>query len=210
MTAIAPVDSRVFPGLPPFGRGQRIGLYGGSFNPAHDGHRHVSLAALRLLGLDAVWWLVTPANPLKDGSELAPIGERARFAARVAAHPRIVVSCVEQAFGTTYTADFIRILRERAPGVRFVFIMGSDNLATFHRWERWREIADALPLAVFNRPKSLAAPLSAPAAQTLAPYRVDASDASLLPGMTPPAWVSLVGPRTAVSSTALRGRAAKS
>ena len=210
MTAIAPVESRVFPGLPPFGRGQRIGLYGGSFNPAHDGHRHVSVAALRLLGLDSVWWLVTPANPLKDGSELAPIEERAQFAARIAAHPRIAVSCAEQAFGTTYTADFIRILRQRAPDVHFVFLMGSDNLGTFHRWERWQEIAASLPLAVFNRPGSLAAPLSAPAAQALTPYRVDASDAPLLAGMTPPAWVYLVGPRTAASSTALRGRAGKS
>ena len=206
MTAIAPVESRVFPGLPPFGRGQRIGLYGGSFNPAHDGHRHVSVAALRLLGLDAVWWLVTPANPLKDGRELAPLDERARFAARAAAHPRIAVSCAEQAFGTTYTADFIRILRQRAPEVQFVFIMGSDNLATFHRWERWREIAGALPLAVFNRPGTLTAPLSAPAAQALAPYRVDASDVPLLAELSPPAWAYLVAPRTAASSTALRGR----
>ena len=210
MTAIAPVESRVFPGLPPFGRGQRIGLYGGSFNPAHDGHRHVSVAALRLLGLDAVWWLVTPANPLKDGRELAPIDERARFAARVAAHPRIAVSCAEQVFGTTYTADFIRILRRRAPDAHFVFLMGSDNLATFHRWERWREIAGALPLAVFNRPGSLAAPLSAPAAQALAPYRVDASDAAFLAELAPPAWAFLVAPRTAASSTALRCRAGKS
>ena len=210
MTAIAPVESRVFPGLPPFGRGQRIGLYGGSFNPAHDGHRHVSVAALRLLGLDAVWWLVTPANPLKDGRELAPIDERAQVAARVAAHPRIAVSCAEQAFGTTYTADFIRILRQRAPEAHFVFIMGSDNLATFHRWERWREIAASLPLAVFNRPKSLAAPLSAPAAQALASFRVDASDVPLLAELAPPAWAYLVAPRTAASSTALRGRARKS
>jgi nicotinate-nucleotide adenylyltransferase len=210
LTAIAPVESRVYRGLPPFGRGQRIGLYGGSFNPAHDGHRHVSVAALRLLGLDAVWWLVTPANPLKENRELAPIEERTRLAARIAAHPRIAVSRAEQAFGTTYTADFIRILGQRAPDAHFVFLMGGDNLATFHRWERWREIAASLPIAVFNRPGSLAAPLSAPAAQALAPYRVDASDAPFLAGMAPPAWAYLIAPRTAASSTALRGRARKS
>jgi nicotinate-nucleotide adenylyltransferase len=210
LTGIAPVESRVFPGLPPFGRGQRIGLYGGSFNPAHDGHRHVSVAALRLLGLDAVWWLVTPANPLKDGNELAPLAERAQFAARVAAHPRISVTCAEQALGTRFTADFVRILRQRAPDARFVFLMGSDNLATFHRWERWREIVQSVPLAVFNRPGSLASPLSAPAAQALARFRVDAGDAPYLAELAPPAWAFLVAPRTAVSSTALRRKGTKS
>jgi nicotinate-nucleotide adenylyltransferase len=204
------VESRVFAALPPFGRGQRIGLYGGSFNPAHDGHRHVSVAALRLLGLDAVWWLVTPANPLKDGRELAPLAERARFAARVAAHPRIAVSCAERAFGTRFTADFVRILRQRAPDVRFIFLMGSDNLATFHRWERWQEIVQSVPLAVFNRPGSLAAPLSAPAAQAIARSRVDASDAPFLAELAPPAWAFLVAPRTALSSTALRRKGTKS
>ncbi len=207
---MGPVQSRVFAALTPFGRGQRIGLYGGSFNPAHDGHRHVSVAALRLLGLDAVWWLVTPANPLKDGRELAPLAERARFAARVAAHPRIAVSCAERAFGTRFTADFVRILRQRAPDVRFIFLMGSDNLATFHRWERWQEIVQSVPLAVFNRPGSLAAPLSAPAAQAIARSRVDASDAPFLAELAPPAWAFLVAPRTALSSTALRRKGTKS
>jgi nicotinate-nucleotide adenylyltransferase len=209
-TGVAGARSRVFAALPPFGDGQRIGLYGGSFNPAHAGHRHVSLAALPLLGLDSVWWLVTPANPLKDKRGLAPIAERAAGAAAVAAHPRIAVSCAEQAFGTVYTADFIHILRQRAGTARFVWLMGGDNLASFHRWDRWRDIAASGPIAVFNRPGSLAAALSAPAARALAPYRVDPAAARDLADRNPPAWTYLVGPRTPASSTALRRRAGKS
>lgn len=204
--SVGSLESRAFPALPPYGRGQRIGLFGGSFNPAHQGHRQVSLTALRLLRLDAIWWLVTSANPLKDGRELAPIAERAARAAAIAAHPRIAVTCVEQAFGTRYTADFIRILRQRAPSAGFVFIMGSDNLTTFHHWERWREIAESVPIAVFNRPGSLAAALSAPAAEALARHRVDASDAPRLADIPPPAWTLLVAPRTSASSTAIRRR----
>lgn len=200
---IRPRESRVYPALPPFGGRQRIGLFGGSFNPAHDGHRHVSLAALRLLRLDAIWWLVTPANPLKDGRELAPIAERAARAAAVAAHPRIAVTCAEQAFSTRYTADFIRILQERATAC-FVFLMGSDNLASFHHWERWRKIAASVPVAVFNRPGSVTAALSSPAAQALAHHRIDASDAPRLADFAPPAWALLLAPRTSASSTAIR------
>ena len=196
--------SRVFPGLPPHAAGQRIGLYGGSFNPAHSGHRHVSLFALRRLRLDRVWWLVTPANPLKDSAGLPSIEARMRRAAEVAAHPRIWVSGAEDAFGTRFTADFLRILKGRAPGVRFVWVMGSDNLAQMHHWSRWREIAANVPIAVVNRPGSLAAPLTAPAARVLASRRIDEADAHLLPAAEPPAWAFLIGPRTAVSSTSLR------
>ncbi len=196
--------SRIYSGLPPHGAGQRIGLYGGSFNPAHAGHRHVSLLALRRLALDGIWWLVTPRNPLKDADGLPPLHERMRRAAEIAAHPRIAVSGVEASIRTRYTADLIQILKSRAAATRFVWIMGGDNLAQFHRWERWREIAGAVPIAVVNRPGHLMAPLSAVAAQALGEHRVDEQDAPLLASMQPPAWTFLVGPRTAASSTMLR------
>jgi nicotinate-nucleotide adenylyltransferase len=196
--------SRTFAGLPPHGARQRIGIYGGSFNPPHAGHRRVSLMALARLGLDRLWWMVTPGNPLKDPAGLPPIEERMQDAAEVAAHPRIDVSGAEAAFGTRYTADLIDLLKERAPAVRFVWVMGSDNLAQFHRWERWRDIAAAVPIAVINRPGFLAAPLSAPAAQALRPHRIAGEDAAILADCEPPAWIFLVGPRTAASSTALR------
>lgn len=196
--------SRIVPGLPPHGAKQRIGLYGGSFNPAHKGHRQVSLFAMHRLALDQVWWLVTPGNPLKDVRALPALESRMRFAAEVAAHPRIVVTGVEVQFRTRYTADLLAKLTERSPAARFVWLMGSDLLAQFHRWDRWHEIAAAVPIAVFNRPGHLAAPLSALAAQALGRHRVDEQDAGILADMEPPAWVYLTGPRTAASSTALR------
>jgi nicotinate-nucleotide adenylyltransferase len=199
--------SRIFPGLPPHGRGQRIGLYGGSFNPAHKGHRQVSLFALQRLRLDQVWWLVTPGNPLKDVRALPPLDTRMARAAQVAAHPRIVVTGVEGEFRTRYTADLLDLLARRAPATRFVWLMGSDLLAQFHRWDRWRDIANSVPIAVVNRPGHLVVPLSARAAHVLRDCRVDESDAQLLADLEPPAWMYLTGPRTAASSTALRSTA---
>jgi nicotinate-nucleotide adenylyltransferase len=196
--------SRIFSGVPPHGAGQRIGLYGGSFNPAHAGHRHVSLLALRRLELDWVWWLVTPGNPLKHNGGLPPLAARMAHAAEIAAHPRIVITGAEAAFRTRYTADIIRILKSRGPDARFVWIMGSDNLGQFARWDRWREIAASVPIAVVNRPGHLTTPLSAVAAQALGGARIDEADAPLLASNPPPAWVFLNGPRTTASSTALR------
>lgn len=198
--------SRTFTGPPPHGEAQRIGLYGGSFNPAHQGHRQVSLFALQRLALDQVWWLVTPGNPLKDIRALPPLEQRMTGAAQVAAHPRIVVTGAEKKFRTRYTADLLDILKRRAPHTRFVWLMGSDLLAQFHRWDRWRDIARTVPIAVVNRPGHLIVPLSARAAHALRDYRVDESDAPLLADMEPPAWTYLTGPRTAASSTALRSK----
>lgn len=196
--------SRIFPGLPPHSAGQKIGLYGGSFNPAHQGHRQVSLFALKRLALDQIWWLVSPGNPLKDVAGLAAQDERMGKAADIARHPRIVITGAEAAFRTRYTADLIRILKQRAPAARFVWLMGSDNLLQFHRWEDWRAIADCVPLAIVNRPGSLSAALSARAAQALWRHRVDEADAARLAWREPPAWLFLTGPRTPASSTALR------
>jgi nicotinate-nucleotide adenylyltransferase len=201
--------SRILAGLPPHACGQRIGLQGGSFDPPHAGHRQAALIALRRLGLDQVWWVVTPGNPLKAW-RAGSLAERMHKAAAVAAHPKIVVTGVEAEFGTRYTADFIARLKARSPCTRFVWLMGSDNLLQFHRWERWREIATMAPIAVINRPGSLAAPLTAVAAQTLARFRLDGGDALRLASAAPPAWLFLVGPRTSASSTALRGPAAAS
>ena len=195
--------SRIFPGIPPHGRGQRIGLYGGSFNPPHAGHRHIAVAALNRLRLDAIWWLVTPGNPLKEQRGLAALSERMQEAARLAAHPRMHVSGLEATLSVRYTADLAKKLA-CVRGVRFVWIMGSDNLASFHHWDRWPEIARRFPIAVINRPGTLAAPLSAPAARALAAYRVNKSSSVALAGREPPAWTYLIGPRISTSSTAIR------
>jgi nicotinate-nucleotide adenylyltransferase len=195
--------------LPPFAAGLRIGLFGGSFNPAHDGHRQASLTALRRLRLDAVWWLVTPGNPLKDNDGLPALRARLRHAACVARHPRIRVTGVEARFGTRFTADTLAALTRRCPGVRFVWIMGSDNLAGFHRWQRWRDILAAMPVAVIDRPGSTHRAIRARAAAAFARARIDETDAPLLAGMRPPAWVFIHGRRSHLSSTALRGLAAR-
>ena len=202
--------SRSFAGLPPHGSGQAIGLMGGTFNPPHEGHRRISELALRRLGLDRLWWMVTPGNPLKDTVGLAPLDARMRRAADMASDPRIFVSGAEQVFATRYTADFIAIVKARAPAVLFVWVMGSDNLAQFHQWEDWRRIADAVPIAVINRPGHLAAGLSSRAAQALARHRVDEADARSLASRAPPCWAFITGPRSAASSTALRSLAGTS
>ena len=130
----------------------RIGLLGGSFNPPHAAHRAISLFAMKRLQLDRVWWLVTPGNPLKNHDGLHALARARRSRAKVADDPRIDVSCLEAVIGTRYTVDTIIYLRRRVSGVRFVWIMGADNLAQFHRWEDWRRIATDLPIAVIDRP----------------------------------------------------------
>jgi nicotinate-nucleotide adenylyltransferase len=182
----------------------RIGLYGGSFNPAHLGHRHVTLTALRRLALDRVWWLVTPGNPLKDRGLLAPMAERCAQAAAIADHPRIAVTGFEEAIGARYTRQTIRYLTARRPDVHFVWIMGADSLASFHRWRGFREIAARVPIAVIDRPgHTLRAP-NARAARFLAGARVPEDEAGTLALRRPPAWTYLHGPRSNLSSTQIR------
>jgi nicotinate-nucleotide adenylyltransferase len=132
--------------------GMRIGLLGGSFNPPHAAHRAISQFAIKRLQLDRVWWLVTPGNPLKDGQGLHELEERTEAARKMADDPRIDVSCLESVIGTRYTEDTITYLRRRCSGLRFVWIMGADNLAQFHRWQNWRRIAYQVPFAVIDRP----------------------------------------------------------
>lgn len=199
MRAIDPALTR----LPPVRPGQRIGLFGGSFDPPHAGHRAVSLEALKRLRLDAVWWLVSPQNPLKPHAP-ADLARRIAEARALAGDPRIKVSGVEAALGTTYTADTLRRLQARLPGVKLVWMMGADNLASFHRWRDWDRIAAAVPIAVFNRPGLAFRALAGPAARTFAHHRIRERDAALLADLAPPAWVFLSSPHVPLSSSALR------
>jgi len=182
----------------------RIGLLGGSFNPPHAAHRAISLFALKRLKLDRVWWLVTPGNPLKDHDGLRDLDARAEAARKMAGDPRIDVSCLESVIRTRYTVDTISYLRRRASGLRFVWIMGADNLAQFHRWQNWRRIASEVPIAVIDRPPQSFRALAAPAAQALARYRLPENHAARLADQRAPAWVFLTGMKLNLSSTGLR------
>jgi nicotinate-nucleotide adenylyltransferase len=184
----------------------RVGLLGGSFNPAHDGHRHVSLTALRRLRLDQVWWLVSPQNPLKPAAGMAPQGERIRRARQVARHPRIRVTGLEARLGTRYTADTLAALHRRFPGVRFVWLMGADNLRQMPRWRRWQAIFGATAIAVFDRrPYSFQA-LAGQAARRYAHRRIAERQAFCLADRMPPAWVFLHSRLHPASATAIRAR----
>ncbi len=182
----------------------RIGLFGGSFDPPHAAHRAACLIAMKQLGLDRVWWLVTPGNPLKDQRGLAPLAKRIAAARALAQHPRIDVTGIEAEIGAHYTYDTLRFLRARCPGVRFVWIMGADNLRTFHLWQKWRDIANLVPMAVIDRLGPSLYATSSVAAQALARYRLPDTRARALPSHRPPAWVYLHGLKSPLSSTALR------
>ncbi len=189
--------------LPPHAPGQRIGLLGGSFDPPHPGHRLVSLLALKRLGLDRVWWLVSPGNPLKDTAGLPSLASRIAAAERLARHSRIAVTGIEATLGTRYTVDLLQKLIGVCPGVHFVWLMGADNLREFHRWKDWRRIASLVPFAVIDRAGSLNA-LASPAAQALAHWRRNETVAGRLANARPPAWTYLFGVKSPLSSTALR------
>jgi nicotinate-nucleotide adenylyltransferase len=192
--------------LPPFVPSLRVGLFGGSFNPPHEGHRAASLLALKRLRLDRIWWLVTPNNPLKDARELAPLALRLEAAGKVSHHPGIKVIAIEAAIGATYSFETISYLKRRCRGVHFVWVMGADNFRYFDRWQRWREIAEFVPIAVIDRPGFTLTSLRGRAAETLAPYRRDETRASVLATAVPPAFVFLHGPRSPQSSTEVRGK----
>jgi nicotinate-nucleotide adenylyltransferase len=197
-------DARRWFRLPPHAKGLRVGLFGGSFNPPHQGHLAASLLAMRRLRLDRIWWLVSPGNPLKDKSELAPLDARLSAARALASHPRIEVTGIEAAIGTTYSFETVAYLKRRCPGVHFVWIMGADNLAGFHRWKRWRDLVNLVPIAIIDRPGSTWTSMFTRAGQALGPNRVGEGAAAHLATATPPAFVFLHGPRSALSSTALR------
>jgi len=182
----------------PVAKGLRIGLLGGSFNPAHEGHLYVSEIALKRLGLDYVWWLVAPQNPLKAVADMAPLKTRlAASRALAGRHPRVIVSDVERVLGTCYTIDTLKALCRRFPDQRFIWLMGSDNLKQFHRWRRWKEIAALMPIAVILRPGSVLAPLHAKAMQRFARRR----NFRKLPAIVP-----VDGRRNEASATAIRAK----
>lgn len=156
-------------------RGPVTGLLGGSFNPAHAGHRRISLFAREALGLDEVWWMVSPGNPLKAKVGMAPLAARVRSAKSFSRNAPIRVTAIEQALGTRYTIDTIRALKRRYPKRRFVWLMGSDNLAQFHRWKDWRKLAREMPIAVIARPGYDNAALASPAMAWLRDYRLSAA-----------------------------------
>lgn len=184
----------------PVARGLRIGLLGGSFNPAHEGHVHVSRMALTRLGVDYVWWLVSPQNPLKSSRATAPLDERIAQAKRFVRDRRIVVSDAERVLGTRFTVDTLRALLRRFREAEFIWLMGSDNLASFHRWKNWPQIAELVPIAVVARPGSPLAPLQAKAMQRYAKTgRMRENRIG-----KPPAFVVVHGPRNPQSSTAIR------
>jgi len=190
--------------LPPHAPGMRIGLFGGTFDPPHAAHRAACLLAMRRLGLDRVWWLVTPGNPLKDTDGLTPLAQRIAAARALANHPRIDVTDLEADLGTSYTYETIHYLVQRCPGVQFVWIMGADNLRHFHRWQRWRDIAKLVPIAVVDRLGPSLYSAAGVAGNALAWARIPETAAKSLPGRKPPAWLFLHGLKSPLSSTALR------
>lgn len=183
-----------------------IGLLGGSFNPAHAGHRYISLEALKRLRLDAIWWMVSPQNPLKDAADLAPFQVRLDHARAVADHPRIRVTAIEAEIGTTYTVDTLSVLVRRFPGIRFVWLMGADNLVQISTWERWPRIFALVPIAVLVRPSYAFGAQASIAARRFAKVRVAEARAAGLARRKPPAWVFLhIRPHPA-SATSIRAK----
>ena len=184
----------------------RIGLLGGSFNPAHEAHRQISLTALKRLGLDQVWWLVSPANPLKDAGKLPSLERRVAAAKEIANHPRIEVTGFSGAGKSPYSVDLLTELKRRFPKVNFVWLMGADNLANFHRWQAWPKIFTLMPIAVLDRPGFRLKARSSQAAQRFASFHVDESDAPGLALLVPPAWTVLSHPLSNLSSSKLRAK----
>lgn len=192
--------------MPHTTHGLRIGLYGGSFNPAHAAHRLVAETALRRGALDQVWWLVTPGNPLKNHDGLASMKERVARARAIAPHPAFKITAYEHSLNTRYACDTIRETLARNRHAHFCWIMGADSLTTFHKWKNWQAIAEMLPIMIIDRPGHTFAPLSAPFAKAYAANRVSEIKASTLITRKAPAWTFLHGPRSTLSSTEVRRR----
>ena len=187
-------------------RNQVIGLFGGSFDPAHAGHVALTKHALRRFGLDQVWWLVTPGNPLKSHGP-APLADRMVQARTIMRHPRVHVTDIEAQLGTTYTAQTIAALQDRYVHTRFVWLMGADNLAQFHRWKDWRQIIETTPVGIIARPDARLSPISARAARIYRDARVSAKHSRQLGHLSGPAWCYVNMPLMPISSSALRSGA---
>jgi nicotinate-nucleotide adenylyltransferase len=187
----------------------RIGLLGGSFNPAHEGHLHIARQAMRHARLDQVWLMVSPGNPLKPAAGMAPFAERLASAAAIADGRHIIATDIERRLHLHYTAQTLRTLRTRFPRAQFVWIMGADNLIQLPRWGRWRRIVRTMPLLVMPRPGLTRAARASHAARALARHRIPARAALCLPSTAPPAWVLLPVPENSTSATALRAATSK-
>ena len=194
-------------GFPPARPGMTIGLLGGSFDPAHEGHAHITREALKRFGLDQVWWLVSPGNPLKAQGP-APLADRMERARAVMDHPKVRITDLEARLGTRYTHATLAALMARYPGVRFVWLMGADNLAQFHLWEKWRDIMEMVPVGVLARPGQRLSARMSPAARHFRAARLGPRDARRLSGEAPPAWVFINMPMNDLSSTRLRAAGA--
>ena len=192
-------------GLPKAAVGQAIGLLGGSFDPPHEGHLHISRAAMARFGLSRVWWLVSPGNPLKKQGP-APLEKRMAACHAIARDPRITVTDFEAKIGTRYTAETLEALFQTYPGVNFVWLMGADNLASFHKWERWEWIMENIPVGVIARPDNGIAGRLSPAARRFRRFQLRGSEARLLPHVDVPAWCFANVPMVDISSTEIRQR----
>lgn len=190
--------------MPHAARGLSVGLFGGSFNPPHAGHRLVAEIALRRLALHQLWWVVSPGNPLKVGRKQLALDVRVAESNEIADDPRIRVTAFEAAYNVRYTADMIELVLSRNPGVNFVWIMGADNLRNFHKWDRWRQIIESVPIAVIDRPGSTLSFLSSITAKAYDFARIDEDDSAILARLPAPAWTFIHGPRSSLSSTAIR------
>jgi nicotinate-nucleotide adenylyltransferase len=190
-------------GFPLATRGMVVGLLGGSFDPAHGGHTHITQEALKRIGLDQVWWLVTPANPLK-ARQPAPLPERMTRARAIMQHPRVKITALEACLGTQRTADTVKRLKAIYPGVTFVWLMGADNLVQFHKWGRWRDILQAVPVGVLARPGSGVAARTSVAARMFREKRVGRGEN--LRWKKAPSWVFVNLPLNGASSSAIRAK----
>ncbi|MEM8631231.1 MAG: nicotinate-nucleotide adenylyltransferase [Pseudomonadota bacterium] len=187
--------------------GMTVGLLGGSFDPPHEGHAHITREALKRFGLDRVWWLVSPGNPLKAKGP-QPLERRLAAARQVMQHPRVAVTGIEADLGTRFTAETLEALIRIYPFARFVWLMGADNLRDFHRWQRWQGIAATVPIGVIARPGDRTAARTSPAARRFRAQMLRGRQAGLLAGRRPPAWCLINAPMLDVSSTRLRAQGA--
>ncbi|MEM1377453.1 MAG: nicotinate-nucleotide adenylyltransferase [Pseudomonadota bacterium] len=204
----SPGEARKYLRMPHVEAGMTVGLFGGSFNPPHEGHVLVAELGIRRLMLDQVWWMVTPGNPLKNATDLTSLAQRCALSDAINNDPKVKVTAFEASYNTRYTAQTLALVKQRNPTVRFVWLMGADNLASFHKWQNWRTIASTFPIAVIDRPGSTLAYLSSVMAKTFYYARVDENDAPLLPHFEAPAWTFIHGPRSPLSSTELREKIA--
>ena len=192
-------------GMPLATKGLRIGLLGGSFDPPHSGHMHISKWAIKEFSLDRIWWLVSPGNPLKKNAP-ADLDRRLSACNKLVNHPKVIVTDLERVFNTRFTAQTLTTLKSQYRGVRFVWLMGADNLAEFHKWDRWQDIMHMLPVGVMARPNQQLAANCSPAARIFRESRLSAQSSTALPFKEAPSWSLLTGPMDDESSSKIRAK----